>query len=93
MWEILEHRRVEDQLRSTPTEVQKRYEVWKNIAVFSGPEGLKRISGFRDEGLKGNWKGFRSSRLNNKFRVLYEVNEDEKTFFVVTVTAHDYRKK
>lgn len=71
MWEILEHKRVDKVLKSLPMEILQRYEKWKDIVYISGPDGLKQIKGFKDEALKGNWKGFRASRLNLQYRVLY----------------------
>ncbi len=43
MWRIEEHRRVEKQLDAAPGEILKRYEKWKDIAMISGPPGLKLI--------------------------------------------------
>jgi len=54
MWQIEEHRRVEKHLDAAPREIQKRYEKWKDIAMISGPPGLRLIRGFRDEALGGN---------------------------------------
>ena len=93
MWEVYEHKRVSRQLRKLPTEVLKRYEKWKDIVAISGPQGLRMIKGFHDELLLGKWKGHRSSRLNNQFRVVYRVESDRVLVEVVSVTAHDYRKK
>jgi len=93
MWEIYEHRKAVKQLKSVPTEVLKRYEKWKDIVHISGPEGLQLIKGFRDETLKGEWKGFRSSRLNIQYRVIYKIVRDEILVQVIELTAHDYRKK
>ena len=53
MWEILEHRRVDRQLRRAPREVLVRYEKWKDIVSLSGPPGLRLIKGFRDETCQG----------------------------------------
>lgn len=39
-------------------DILKRYEKWKDIAMISGPQGLRAIKGFRDEALSGDWKGF-----------------------------------
>ncbi|WP_224784638.1 type II toxin-antitoxin system mRNA interferase toxin, RelE/StbE family [Marinihelvus fidelis] len=61
--------------------------------MISGPNGLKAIRGFNDESLKGNWKGFRSSRLGQKYRVIYQVKVTEILVTVIDVTPHDYRKK
>lgn len=93
MWQIYEHRKVEKQLLSLPVEVLKRYEKWKDIVYVSGPEGLKLIQGFRDEALRGDWKGHRSSRLNLQYRVIYRVVNQEVLVQVMNVTPHDYRRK
>ena len=93
MWEIYEHRKAVKQLQSVPTEVLKRYEKWKDIVFITGPEGLKLIKGFHDEALKGEWKGYRSSRLNIQYRVIYKIIRDEVLVHAIDLTAHDYRKK
>ena len=93
MWEVYEHRRVARQLDQLPTEILKRYEKWKDIVSISGPQGLKQIKGFGDEALKGKWKGHRSSPLSRQYRVLYRIESDRLLVDVVSVTAHDYRKK
>ncbi|MCY3749809.1 MAG: type II toxin-antitoxin system mRNA interferase toxin, RelE/StbE family [Gammaproteobacteria bacterium] len=93
MWAVYEHRRVDKQLTKAPIEVQKRYEKWKDIVHISGPAGLKLIRGFRDEALRGEWQGFRSSRLNLQYRVIYRVEGENLMVQVVEMTAHDYRKK
>jgi mRNA-degrading endonuclease YafQ of YafQ-DinJ toxin-antitoxin module len=92
MWRIEEHRRVDKQLDSAPREILKRYEKWKDIAVISGPPGLRLIKGFHDEALSGEWVGYRSSRLGLKYRVLYRAVPEEQLFQVVSITAHDYRR-
>ena len=93
MWTLLEHRRIDKQCASAPVEVLKRYEKWKDIASLSGPLGLRQIAGFHDEALSGEWKGHRSSRLGIQFRLIYRVVPEEMTFLVVSLTAHDYRRK
>ena len=54
---------------------------------------LKLIKGFHDESLSGDWKGYRSSRLNIQYRVIYQINKDEIYVNVEKVTPHDYRRK
>ena len=93
MWEIYEHRRVVKQLSSIPADVLKRYEKWKDIVAISGPQGLRKIKGLHDESLSGDWKGHRSSRLNQQYRVIYKVEKDQILIQVVNVTPHDYRRK
>ena len=93
MWEIYEHRKAVKQLESLPIDVLKRYEKWKDITLISGPDGLRQIKGFRDEALRGEWKGYRSSRLNVQYRVIYKIEKDLVLVQVVNVTPHDYRRK
>jgi len=93
MWEIYEHRKAVKQLESLPVDVLKRYEKWKDIVSISGPDGLRQIRGFRDEPLRGEWKGHRSSRLNIQYRVIYKIEKELVLVQVVNVTPHDYRRK
>ena len=93
MWEIYEHRRIDRRVQRIPTDILKRYEKWKDIVRVSGPAGLKLIKGFRDEALRGEWRGHRSSRLSIQYRVIYKVVADEVLVQVIDITAHDYRRK
>ncbi len=93
MWRIEEHRDVDKELSGrVPIDILKRYEKWKDVASLSGPQGLLAITGFRDEALGGKWKGYRSSRLNGQWRVIYRVIAEVLLVQVVRVTAHDYGK-
>ena len=93
MWEIYEHKRTARQLKKLPIEMLKRYEKWKDIVAVSGPQGLRVIRGFNDEALGGEWKGHRSSRLSKQYRVIYRLQRNMVRVEVVSLTAHDYRKK
>lgn len=93
MWQILQHRRVSRKIPKLPIEILKRYEKWKDIVQLSGPQGLALIKGFHDELLQGEWKGHRSSRLGQQYRVIYQVLQEEVVVQVVDLTAHDYRRK
>lgn len=92
MWRIEEHRRVDNQLASAPREILKLYEKWKDIAMLSGPPGLRLIRGFNDEALAGEWKGHRSSRLGLQWRLIYRTVPAQQLFQVVSITPHDYRR-
>jgi addiction module RelE/StbE family toxin len=93
MWEIFEHSSLVRKLPKIPSEVLKRYEKWKDIVTISGPEGLRLIKGFHDESLRGQWRGFRSSRLGKQYRIIYKI-ENKKLFVkVINITPHDYRRK
>ena len=82
MWELLEHRRLDRQLAKAPREVLKRYEKWKDIARLSGPPGIRLIKGFHDEALAGTWRGSRSSRLGDQWRVIYRVVPERLTYYI-----------
>ena len=82
---------MEKQLDAAPREIGKRYEKWKDIAMISGPPGLRLIQGFHDEALRGKWHGHRSSRLGLQYRVMYRVIPGQSLFQVVHITPHDYR--
>jgi toxin HigB-1 len=60
---------------------------------MSGPAGLRLILGFNDEALRGDWKGHRSSRLGEQFRVIYRIEKKDLFMLVIDLTAHDYRRK
>ena len=92
MWRIEEHRRVDKQCASATQEILKRYEKWKDIAALSRPPGLRQMTGFQDEALSGEWKGYRSSRLGLQYRIIYRVLAAEMLFQVISITAHDYRR-
>jgi len=93
MWQVFEHRRVVRRIPKTPVDILKRYEKWKDIVAISGPQGLRQIKGFRDEPLRGEWKGHRSSRLGGQYRVIYLIEEQHVVVKVIDLTAHDYRRK
>ena len=92
MWEIYEHKRVARTLRRLPQEVLERYEKWKDIVRISGPAGLRSIRGFNDEALNGSWHGYRSSRLNLQYRVIYKIDHESVFVEVEKVTPHDYQR-
>jgi len=93
MWEILEHRKLTRRFARLPIEILKRYEKWKDIVRISGPKGLRLIKGFNDESLHGEWKGYRSSRLGQQYRVIFRIKREEIIVEVVELTARDYRRK
>ena len=93
MFEVYEHRNVVKRFRHMPKELLKRYEKWKDIVRISGPEGLRLIKGLHDEALKGEWAGYRSSRLGLQYRVIYRTEREKTYVLVLDITAHDYRRK
>jgi len=91
MWEVYEHSKATKQIQKIPSEILRRYEKWKDIVRISGPQGLRLIRGFNDEALSGNWEGYRSSRLNLQYRVIYKVEQERILVKVMRLTPHDYR--
>ncbi|MDT7043393.1 type II toxin-antitoxin system mRNA interferase toxin, RelE/StbE family [Candidatus Nitronereus thalassa] len=90
MWIVLEKKSVLKIIDRLPADVVLKYEAWKRIVELEGPAGLRQIKGFHDEALKGDWKGFRSSRLGRKWRVIYVIAKEQFEVFVVEVNPHDY---
>lgn len=90
MWTVREHLRVYKRLKGAPRQVQVNYIAWKRIVEMEGPVGLRLVKGFHDESLKGEWRGFRSSRLGIKWRVIYKVEKNEFIVYVVEVNPHEY---
>jgi addiction module RelE/StbE family toxin len=92
MWNVVETHGAAKALDRAPAEVRRNYDAWLQIVRLRGLQGLRAIKGFHDESLAGKWKGYRSSRLNRQWRVIYNVDRDTITVEVTDVTAHDYRR-
>ena len=92
MRQVLEHRNVLRRVPKMPKQTLKRYEKWKDIVHLSAPAGLRLIRGFNDEPLRGEWKGHRSSRLGEQYRVIYKVENKRLLVMVIDLTARDYRR-
>lgn len=90
MWQIFEKKVAQKSIKKAPKEVLKRYEAWKRIVEISGPQGLTLIKGFNDEALRGEWKGFRSSRLGIQWRVIYKIEKGLLEVHVFELNPHKY---
>lgn len=90
MWQIQEHRDIQKICRKLPSQVVKKYELWKDIVSRHGSEKLREFSGFRDESLEGELAGQRSLRLSLQYRVIYTIERDVITVFVLAITPHKY---
>jgi proteic killer suppression protein len=90
MWRIEENRDIAKICHKLPVQIVKKYEVWKNIVFCHGPEKLREFPGFHDEALKGSRKGERSSRLSLQYRIIYSVERDIVTVYVLEITPHRY---
>jgi len=90
MWHIQEHRSLDKIIEKLPLQVVKKYELWKDIVFRHGPGKLREFPGFHDEKLKGELEGQRSSRLTIQYRVIYAVEKDIITVYVIDITPHQY---
>lgn len=88
MWRIQEHRDIAKLCRRLPETVVKKYELWKDIVFRHGHGKVKEFPGFRDEKLKGEREGRRASRLSLQYRVIYTVERDIVTVFVLEIAPH-----
>ena len=55
-----------------------------------GPDKLREFPGFHDEKLKGDLEGKRSSRLSIQYRVIYSVEKETISIYVIDITPHKY---
>lgn len=92
MWKIQYHRQAVKQIKKLPPQVLEKLDVWVEVATLEGINGLKEFPAFNDEALSGVWKGYRSSRLNLQYRVIYSSDKDILRILVVDVTAHDCKR-
>ncbi len=90
MWHIREHHKLDKVISKLPLQVVKKYELWKNIVFRHGPDKLREFPGFHDEKLKGEFKGQRSSRLNIQYRVIYTMEKEVVSVYVIDITPHKY---
>lgn len=77
-------------LKRAPKQVQANYIAWKRIVELQGPMGLRVVKGFHDEVLRGDWEGFRSSRLDLKWRAIYKIEKKQLVVYVIEVSSHVY---
>jgi addiction module RelE/StbE family toxin len=89
MWTILEASEVKKELRRCPQRIREKYDQWKTLVRTGGPKVLLNLQGLHDEPLQGQWRAFRSSRLNLQWRVIYQVQAESVTVAVVRISAHD----
>jgi proteic killer suppression protein len=79
-------------LRKCPTHIVRNLMVWVGSVQATGLEATRRLPGYHDEPLKGQWKGYRSVRLSQAYRAIYSVRDDGTIEFaqVETVNKHRY---
>lgn len=90
MWQILEPNNIDRLCLKLPPNVVKKYNLWKDIVVSDGPEALREFPGFHDEKLRGQRSGERCSRLSLQYRVIYAVDREVVTVYVLEISPHEY---
>jgi addiction module RelE/StbE family toxin len=82
----------EKQLRIVPAHIVNKFALWVDLVTVEGLAAARAVPGYRDHGLKGNWKGYRAIRLSNAYRAIYEERNDGtvRTVYVEEVNKHDY---
>jgi len=90
MWHIREHYKLSKIVEKLPLQVVKKYELWKSIVFRHGPDKLREFPGFHDEKLKGDREGQRSSRLNIQYRIIYSIEKEVVSVYVIDITPHKY---
>jgi addiction module RelE/StbE family toxin len=93
MWIIYEKKSLAKIITKLPTDIVNHYELWKKIVEHEGHQGLYLIKGFHDEALKGDWRGYRSSRLTKQWRVIYKVEKQVCEVYVIDINPHDYKRR
>ena len=86
--EIVESKSAQKELAKAPKEILVSYEIWARLVEEHGTSILREFKGYQ-------WAKFRSSRLNLKWRVIYQVDRGGKieVVNVSRITPHDYRSK
>ncbi len=92
MWDVRLSKDAVKGLKRAPEPIQESFEAWVSLIRESGPAALRLINGYWDHALSGEWAGARSSSLKKDWRVIYVVEAQQVTVFVVRVSAHDYRR-
>jgi plasmid maintenance system killer protein len=90
MLHIREHHNLNKIIPKLPLQIVKKYELWKDIVFRHGPDKLREFPGFHDEKLKGDLEGQRSSRLNMQYRVIYSIEKEIVSVYVIDTTLHKY---
>lgn len=93
-WKVTWGPKVQKQIFKLPSYVVGSFYDWVKAVEFDGMENVKKLSGYHDEKLKGEWEGFRSVRLTKVYRVFYCELKKEEFYIVrvVKVSRHEYKK-
>ncbi|MFP5492198.1 MAG: type II toxin-antitoxin system mRNA interferase toxin, RelE/StbE family [Bacteriovoracia bacterium] len=87
---VLISRNARKDVRRAPYFIVLKFQTWFEIVTEDGIEAVQRVVGYRDHPLVGNRKGQRSSSLNRSWRVIYIIETDHNSVYVLEVTNHEY---
>jgi toxin HigB-1 len=84
--------RARKDLRQCPSQIIRKFMAWVGSVQAMGLEEVRKLPGYHDEALKGQWAGYRSVRLNKAYRAIYCIQHDGVIEFarVDTVNKHEY---
>jgi toxin HigB-1 len=84
--------RARKDLRQCPAQIVRKFMAWVGSVQAIGLEEVRKLPGYHDEPLKGQWAGYRSIRLNKAYRGIYAIQEDGVVEFarVDAVNKHEY---
>jgi proteic killer suppression protein len=79
-------------LKKIPVHIALKLQAWIEDLGHLGLSEVRKISGYRDEQLKGDRKGQRSIRLNKAYRAIYVVEQNGEVCLVeiIEVNKHEY---
>jgi len=80
------------QLRKTPRHIVENLASWVDDVETRGLEEARKVPGYHDEPLHGEWQGQRSIRLSRSYRAIYVVKSQGAVEFVSIeeITQHAY---
>ncbi len=82
----------EKQMRKLPRPILEHLYYWAESVERLGMNGVRKLSGYHDEPLRGKRKGQRSIRLNKAYRLFYEeeISGEIVIVAVLEVNKHEY---
>lgn len=79
-------------LRKLPKHIVTKLMLWTEAVESDGLEEVRKIPGYHDEPLDGAREGQRSIRLNDAYRAIYVVRENEvEVQFADVIEAHKHK--
>jgi mRNA-degrading endonuclease RelE of RelBE toxin-antitoxin system len=89
MWNV-EDKKAAKEISKLPLHIQENYKYWKRIIIVNGIEKIREIKSYHFEKLSGKRQGQHSCRLSKGYRIIFEIQKNIITVFVLEVNKHDY---